>query len=114
MITEEDIIEHYGTKGMKWGVRKKPTSGRVAKIKAGAKKAGQKTLDTVDTYLAYRQRLAGQAFIPNILGITTPATLQYNAVVKSETLAIRAGARAVKRVNTEVQVKKLKRDTRDL
>lgn len=28
MTTSEDILEHYGVKGMKWGVRKKRDPGR--------------------------------------------------------------------------------------
>lgn len=34
MTIEEDFIEHYGTKGMKWGIRNKPGSGRKGKGKA--------------------------------------------------------------------------------
>ncbi len=35
----KEVLEHYGTKGMKWGVRKKPGSGvkRKAASKASAK-----------------------------------------------------------------------------
>ena len=36
----KDFLEHYGTKGMKWGVRKKPGSGVK---KTAAKKSAQST-----------------------------------------------------------------------
>jgi len=45
MITE-DFIEHYGTKGMKWGIRKKPSKGR-----KGAKAKSRKVSDMSDTEL---------------------------------------------------------------
>lgn len=39
IITEEDYLEHFGVKGMKWGVRKKPrTSTKTLRNNASASK----------------------------------------------------------------------------
>lgn len=37
MTIDEDFIAHYGTKGMKWGVRNKPSSRKGGKGKKGRK-----------------------------------------------------------------------------
>lgn len=38
-ITDEDYLEHFGVKGMKWGVRKKPrTSTKTLRNNASALK----------------------------------------------------------------------------
>lgn len=37
MKIDEDFIEHYGTRGMKWGIRKKSSSGKGGKGKKGKK-----------------------------------------------------------------------------
>lgn len=37
MRIDEDFIEHYGTRGMKWGIRKKSSSGKGGKAKKGKK-----------------------------------------------------------------------------
>ena len=44
----KDFLEHYGTKGMKWGVRKKPGSGgkKIAAKKTATKPPASKKTDT--------------------------------------------------------------------
>lgn len=44
------IVEHYGTKGMKWGVRKKQIKSALARTAAGRGSAERKKLATNKSY----------------------------------------------------------------
>lgn len=90
-------LAHYGVKGMKWGVRKKASSG-ARKAGTAAKTAAKKVGKALEGYENERRRLQGEAFITDLFGLNSPARAQLNAYDAMEKTIISSGARAAQRL----------------
>lgn len=97
MYNQSEFLEHYGVRGMKWGVRRNSTTissdaAKAKKIKARKKKHGIDNLSNADIQKVVKRRelekkyselnpnkvKQGQMAIAGIMGIVGTATTVYN------------------------------------
>lgn len=108
MLSEGDFLEHYGKKGMKWGVRKRKTASpthtsadaaRVNKISARVKKNGLDNLSNDDlAKLNKRSQLVSEykKNNPSMVQRGNKATKDALAVIGTATAAVAVGVKLAK------------------
>lgn len=105
MMSEEDFLEHYGKKGMRWGVRKdsknsthvSADAARVRKIENRLKKNGPANLSNDDI-----AKLNKRAQLMSEYKKNNPSKLQKGHKATKEALSIIATATAVGVVGTKL------------
>ena len=79
MVDSDDFLEHYGVKGMKWGVRRSEKKAKVAAYKDAKKQHKQATKE------AYRKKIdKARASLDDKEAQTLAAKKEYKAVKKAE------------------------------
>jgi hypothetical protein len=85
----EEYLEHYGKKGMKWGVRKGPISGAIA-----GKVARQKKLDPKHATLREKLNVSGLQVIRSGGNLNKAALTKRKAEIDRRTRVIQGKAKA--------------------
>lgn len=117
---DPESLEHYGIKGMKWGVRRtdaqlaRARGKRKGSVKKKVKKAYNKLDEALTGYEAHKRKLKGEAFLTDLFGLDSSARRQLNALDSLENDVIKLGGAAAKQINKEIQVALLKREMKNL